>query len=158
MKRMLFITLVIMALVSCGMDFPSTGETTGLKVNFNPTTSRSLIPGISMDCASYQVTISDSTPTIIYDEVVSDSVALSGLLPDSYTVDVIGLNDTLIAIGDGSGSGSVTIGETTTISITINEFTGTGTLDLTTSWLCTLPCGAFSFTKELSSIEHSKAR
>ena len=96
--------------------------------------SKDFLPPIEMICESYDILVTDSSLNVIVDENITGNVTYDGLLPDLYTVELVGLNDTGFAIGGGSNTADVVVGQVTPCPVTVAEYTGLGTLQVTASW------------------------
>lgn len=134
--KYVLVAALIATLLACTLGSPAGDETGSLIINLDPATARTIEPPISMDCAAYQVTVTNSHADIVFDQEVTEGpVLIEGLIPDVYDVLVIGKNDSGLAIGEGSQLGiAVDSGDHDMVTIVVDEYDGTGGLDLAVSW------------------------
>ncbi len=135
-KQMLFRVAAVvaaLAITGCGnlLD-PAAGGS--LTVNVGDAVSRTLLPALSMEAASY--TVSGLGP-----EGASFSVSASGgtatlteLAFGEWVVTVDAYNAEGMLIGSGQATATVHTGQTTTVAVTVVPLSGSGTLSLTVGW------------------------
>lgn len=94
-------------------------------------------PPISMTAGSYDVTVSGGpSPDQSFNTTDTD-IVIDRLLPGTYTVAIIAMNDEdpAIAIGAGSNTAEVEIGLVNPVTVTVSEYTDTaGSLHLDLEW------------------------
>ena len=132
-----------LSLAVFGCSSPSSPSTSGgtgsLSLTFGNSVSRTLLPPLSMDPASYTVTgtgpnSATFTRTMAGTET---SVTVGSLAFGSWSITVDAYNNETPAptlIGTGSASTTVHTGLTATATVTVTPLTGTGVLDLTVNW------------------------
>ena len=138
--RWLFITSVvtILALFGCksaGVDgelFPE--EPGSLTITIDEQVSRSILPDISMDPASYLVAGVGPGTAAFSDVITGTSLTKSNLAFGTWTVTVTARNATPTAIGSGTGNTTVISNSSVTLPITVVPYSGNGTLNLSLSW------------------------
>jgi hypothetical protein len=127
--------LALLALVFEGCASPlSSGKTGSLSIGLSGNVSRTLVPGISMDAASYTVTGTGPGGATFTETSTGASVTKSGLAFGSWTIVVNALNASGTLIGSGTTAAEVITGETTTVNVTVKPIEGTGTLSLDVTW------------------------
>jgi len=126
--------VLAIGLASCGFT-PAEERTGSLEVVVDAgALGKNLLPPIEMTCESYDILVTDSSLNVIVDENIVGNTTYDGLLPDTYTVNLVGLNDTGFAIGAGSNTAVVAIGQVVPCPVTVAEYTGLGALQVTASW------------------------
>jgi len=123
-----------------------------LEVRFTQATQRALyVPTISLDIASYRLTLTSSNETKTYHTEAKDNVVLEGLLPGLWTIEIAAYNGwdentaqvsgqqvaTLARQNDENRSiqCSVSRGQVTAVSLILVPLDeGSGSLTLTTTW------------------------
>lgn len=149
--------LALLALVFEGCASPlSSGKTGSLSIGLSGNVSRTLVPGINMDAASYTVTGTGPGGAAFTEVSTGASVTKSGLAFGSWTIVVSALNASGTLIGSGSSTAEVITGETATVNVTVRPIEGTGTLSLDVSWSASqvhTPSIAASLTPALGSAQ-----
>ena len=125
-----FVVVLILALlvlfVSCTEEFSFTGTGT-LEIQINSSIARG-VETVSMDTASYNLTITNSSEEVIYSSMNSSMTSYTVKVPaGTYTAYVEALNADGVVIGMGGGEGTVVAGQTNHFEITVDEFSGDGT-------------------------------
>ena len=121
-------------LVPAGIDVdPSDGVGT-LIVQISSLTSKSLLPPIDMNPASYVVSGSGPEGSTFNQPSTSSPVVVSSLKYGAWTVTVDALNAAGAVIGRGQQAATVQTGQNTPISVTVKPLDGYGTLNLTVIW------------------------
>ena len=130
--------LAILALVLPGCVSPlasgKSGETGSLSIGLSGNVSRTLVPGISMDAASYTVTGTGPGGGTFTETSTGASMTKSGLAFGTWTIVVNALNASGTLIGSGTSTAEVVTGETTSVNVTVKPIEGTGTLSLGVTW------------------------
>jgi hypothetical protein len=126
--------LVLLGLVGCGIaERPAAGGT--ILLNLASAQARSILPPLDLVCAEYEVSGTGPSGAIIEPTVVTGSTTLRGLIPGSWTVNVVGRNAGHTPIGAGSGSTTVQIGITSVLAITVQEYSSpNGSYSLALGW------------------------
>ena len=137
------IILYLLAFLSCqnpltptGIDVDPSGGVGTLVVQISSLTSKSLLPPIDMNPASYVVsgsgpegsTFKPVTPS------ASSPVIVSNLKYGDWTVTVDALNAAGTIIGRGQQAATIQTGQNTPVSVTVKPLDGYGTLNLTVIW------------------------
>ncbi len=138
MKRIFIIVLAcIMSLsfTGCGKSSEKQGAG-GLLLKMSQSSGKkTLLPDISMDIVSYEITGSGPGSETFTTTITSGFQAvIDHLLPGSWTVSVNARNIDTTIIGTGSAAVTVIAGATATAEITVSPIDGDGTLDLTLQW------------------------
>ena len=134
MRRFLALFLIFMALVctmSCNNE--SVIQTGTLVVEIDSSNSRG-IQAISMETASYNVRIKNSSDELVFSSSSSAETSYVFSVPvGTYTVEVDALNSTKDVIGFGSTTGIVYAGQENNFTVTVKESTGTGSFNISIS-------------------------
>jgi hypothetical protein len=96
--------------------------------------SRTLLPDISMDVASYSISGAGPDGASFSETTVEASTTLTRLVPGTWNMTVTALNSAGTAIGEGTGTTEIVVGETAALTVTVRPYTGVGTLNVTVSW------------------------
>ena len=135
MKDVVFASLVaLLAFTSCQNPInPSQGGT--LTVSMNDAVSRSILPGISMVPASYDLVGAGPNSTS-FTQVVStgSSVTITELAFGEWTVTATAKNSSGTSIGQGNATVTVLSNASVNLSITVRPYDGFGTLALNVTW------------------------
>lgn len=128
--------ILTIGLSGCFLQPGEGGATTGFRLVVEPEENlKAITPPISMACASYAVEVLDSSSTVAIADTITENTEYLGLAPDTYTVNIIGYNDTSDAIGAGSNTVTVAAGTVADCSVVVEEYeTSDGSLDVTASW------------------------
>jgi formylglycine-generating enzyme required for sulfatase activity len=135
LKVLVLASLVaLVAFTSCQNPInPGQGGT--LTVSMNDAVSRSILPGISMNPASYDLTGTGPNGVSFAQAISSGSSAtMTGLAFGEWTVTATAKNSDGTAIGQGSGTVTVLSNASVSLAITVRPYDGFGTLNLTVSW------------------------
>ena len=100
----------------------------------NNINSRTLLPNIDMNPASYTVTGSGPNNATFTATTTGGTVTENNLAFGSWTVVVNATNAAGNLIGTGSASTQVNTASTSTVSVTVTPVSGVGTLNLAASW------------------------
>ena len=127
----------ILIIAGCGLDYQDTGEAsskTVLVLSFNKTSVKTILPDVTMDVASYDVTgtkIGDGfSKTVGPDGVLT----LEGLTVGTWLIEVDAKNDAGVIIADGDVTTEILAGQVTNETITVTPVEGDGTLNITIDW------------------------
>ncbi|MHB8108072.1 MAG: hypothetical protein ACYDH4_11700, partial [Candidatus Cryosericum sp.] len=104
----------------------------------NNINTRTLLPPISMDAASYTVTGAGPGGATFSQSTSGDPVTVEGLAFGTWTVTVSALNASGTVIGQGQAVAAVSMGQTATVTIIVVPLDGTGDLDLSVTWTASL--------------------
>ncbi len=96
--------------------------------------SRSILPNISMDPASYRIVGTGPKGATFEQTTNGANVTIPGLAFGEWTVVVTARNADGTPIGQGSGTVVVSTNRTSYIMITVRPFDGFGTLELGVTW------------------------
>ena len=125
------IMVAVICLISCNSE--SVVKMGTLNVEIDSSISRG-IQAISMETASYNVTVKNSSDELVFSSSSSMNTSYSISVPvGTYTVEVEALNKTKDVIGSGSTTGIVYAGQDNIFNITIEESTGTGIFSISIS-------------------------
>ncbi len=131
MKRIVFvlsILVTIICLMGCSQD--ASVQTGTLEININSDVSRG-IQAISMETASYNVTIKDSSENVVFSSYGKTQTTYTvSVLAGTYTAYVEALNSDGDVIGTGSSTLAVVAGQVKSCSITVSELAGNGTFSI----------------------------
>lgn len=95
--------------------------------------SRTLLPDISMDVASYE--LSGTGPGEPFTQTLTaGSTTLTRLVPGTWTITATAYNAAGTAIGEGTATTDVVVGETAKLTIQVRPYSGNGTLSVSVSW------------------------
>ena len=122
------VAVLVFALASCSNDVAPLGEGT-LVINIGGGQERGVQPAISMNTASFALTVTDSLDDNVIDTVLgANTQSVDYKLPaGSYVVKLDAKNSSGDVIGTGSERVTVVPGGTNTITITVREVSGNGT-------------------------------
>ena len=131
MRRTLGILLAVVlvfTLASCSNDVAPLGEGT-LVINIGGGQEKGVQPAISMNTASYALTVTNSLDTNVIETTLhSNTHSVDYKLPaGAYVVKLDAMNSSGDVIGTGSESVTVVPGETNTVTVTVREASGNGT-------------------------------
>lgn len=134
--KVLVLASVVALVAITGCQNPiNPGQGGTLTVSMNDAVSRSILPGISMNPASYDLTGTGPNGASFSQTVSSGSSAtMTGLAFGEWTVTATAKNSDGTAIGQGSGTVTVLSNASVSLSITVRPYDGFGTLSLTVSW------------------------
>jgi hypothetical protein len=137
MKRLIpGLPILAFALIFIGCPNPIVGTNTGsLTINVGDAVSRTLIPAISMEPTSYD--ISGTGPggaTFAQTITGSSSLTIDKLAFGDWTVSVTARNAKGTAIGAGANTTTVHSNATSTVNVTVKPYDGFGTLNLQLGW------------------------
>ena len=132
--------LVVAAAMSCRLPtmplMPSApakhGGTLDLTIAGN--TAKTLLPGIDMNIASYQITGTGPNGAGFDQSTSQTNNVITGLIVGTWNIVVAALNASGQNIGIGSSSIALSATDTVSLSITVAPIQGNGTLSLTTTW------------------------
>ncbi|MDD4082203.1 MAG: hypothetical protein PHD05_02335 [Sphaerochaetaceae bacterium] len=128
----LFLVILVFLILGCSDSEEQTGI---LKISFDSGVSRTLVPDISMEVKSYE--ISGEGPggnefsTL---ESKGEEVIIPNLYKGNWTITVLGLNSDGIAIGEGSASVTIIPNKTVSTKIEVLEYSGEGSLSFEITW------------------------
>ena len=122
------VAVLVFALASCSNDVAPLGEGT-LVINIGGGQERGVQPAISMNTASFALTVTDSLDDNVIETVLgANTQSVDYKLPaGSYVVKLDAKNSNGDVIGTGSERVTVVPGGTNTITITVREVSGNGT-------------------------------
>ena len=122
------VAVLVFALASCSNDVAPLGEGT-LVINIGGGQERGVQPAISMNTASFALTVTDSLDDNVIETVLgANTQSVDYKLPaGSYVVKLDAKNSSGDVIGTGSERVTVVPGGTNTITITVREVSGNGT-------------------------------
>lgn len=125
----LFLIITVMVcVISCSNDDALQMGT--LNVEIDSSVARG-IQAISMETASYNVTIKNSSGELVFNSSSSMNTSYSFSVPiGTYTIEVEALNEDGIVIGTGSTTGFVSAGQTNAFTVTVSEPSGNGTFSI----------------------------
>jgi len=127
------LALSLCLLVGCPMPVtPLAGGS--LTITVADRVSRTLLPAVSMQPASYSISGTGPNGTSFTQSTSSGSLTLSALAFGTWTVTVNALNSDGTLVGQGFGSAEVHTASTTTLAISVTPLAGSGTLSLSVSW------------------------
>lgn len=127
------VALSILLLAGCPV--PIVSSTSGaLTITIGDQVSRTLVPLISMQPATYAISGSGPNGATFSQTTTGGSVTIPSLAFGTWTVTVDALNAQGTLIGQGSGSADVHSGSTTTLAISVTPLAGNGTLLVLVSW------------------------
>lgn len=135
------VVLMVAMFMGCDLEalIGGAGEKTGeLIIEFSSAKGRSINwePEISMEIDSYEISgIGPDKRT--FGPIMADgtkSVHVPGLREGSWTVTVLGLNNTKDAIGESVKSVTIEAGRTKSATFTVEEYSGNGTLAIEVQW------------------------
>ncbi len=111
------------------------GKAGSLTISIGDGVSRTLLPDLSMDPASYQVDGSGPGGASFSETVTgSSSVTVEGLAFGEWEVTVTAFNDEATAIGAATGTVTVHSNASATLELTVVPYDGFGTLSLDLAW------------------------
>ncbi|MBU0956312.1 MAG: hypothetical protein KKI09_12860, partial [Spirochaetes bacterium] len=126
---------LMMALAACNGPLDGLDKYTGtLLVAFGDATSRTLLPGISMDIAEYEVSGIGPSGAEFVKKTSDSSLEIPGLVFGDWTLSANALNEDGTVIGTGSAAATVHTGTTTNVSITVRPYEGDASLSLSVLW------------------------
>ena len=130
------ILVVLLVLAgSFGCELVNDSETKGsLSVSINEAVSKTLLPAISMEPASYLVDGSGPDSATFSETITATSLLIENLAFGVWSVTVTAYNAAGTAIGSGTGSATVQSNQTVTAAVTVTPYTGVGSLDLSLDW------------------------
>ncbi len=105
-----------------------------LELTIAGNTAKTLLPGIDMNIASYQIQGTGPNGATFSLSTTQTSNEVTGLVEGTWNVAVGALNAAGQNIGIGSSSITLTSTDTVSLSITVTPIQGNGTLSLTTTW------------------------
>lgn len=136
MKKVLFLLLSIFTILSCPVPDRSeprdkvTG--TGLKISFNASSvpNRTIVPGIVMTVATYDITGNGpGGATFSRTGVAAGSaVQVTGLAVGTWTIHVDAKNASGVIIANGDQTANVSSGVVSNVTVTVTPLVGNGTL------------------------------
>lgn len=128
-------SLVILVLAGCPSPIERTGKGGSLVVTVTDGVSRSLLPGISMTPASYEVTGTGPNGSSFTRTLTgSAEVTVDQLAFGTWNVAVTAKNSSGDPIGAGTGTAVVHTNAEASLSVTVVPFSGLGTLSLNLAW------------------------
>lgn len=129
-------SVIFIGLLIHSCSNPVSSKNTGdISVTINEIGGRNLIPDISMEPVSYELSGNGPDGAVFNKTITNTSnVTIKNLTFGNWTVKVNAKNDNGIIIGDGNGSIDVSIGDSSDLSITISPIAGVGTLELSINW------------------------
>jgi hypothetical protein len=116
---------------------PSSGEQSGggsLSISVSADPSRTLVPSLDMNPASYEITGSGPAGSTFSKSTTGASITIGGLAFGSWSVTANAKNAAQTVIGQGTKSATVDTGKVTTVALTVTPLQGIGTLKLTANW------------------------
>ena len=138
MKIRILAMVAVAALILAACQSPaslSTPRKAALTIQIgNNINSRTLLPNIDMNPASYTVTGSGPNNATFTTTTTGGAVTESSLAFGSWTVVVNATNAAGNLIGTGSATTQVNTASTSTVSVTVTPVSGVGTLSLAASW------------------------
>ena len=127
----------ILIIAGCGLDYQGPGDPaakTVLVLSFNKATVKTILPDVTMDVTSYDVT-GTTTGDSFSETIGADGVlALEGLAVGTWLIHVDAKNDAGVIIADGDISLEILAGQTISETVTVTPLEGDGTLNLTIDW------------------------
>lgn len=136
--HVLFSVLFIGAVASCALPLlhaPAATKQGGtLLLTINGNVARTLLPGIDMNTASYDIKGTGPNGGTFDQSTTQTSNEITGLVAGTWNVSVAALNKDGQNIGIGSSSVTLDSSTQATLSITVAPIQGNGTLTLTTTW------------------------
>lgn len=135
MKKITLSTILLMLVfsaVTCNLNREGAGSLT-LSLS-NTVKSRTLLPIISMDIASYEVNLGHTSGDSLQQTTTSQSVQFNSLRPGSWTVTVNAANAAGLTIGRGDTDVTVTSGRTAVAEVSVEPLEGTGSLEVDLEW------------------------
>ena len=130
---LLFVITFLSSLI-LGCQNPLDDATGCITLNLKETISKTLVPDISMEPASYTITGTGPGGVTFEESTTSDVIVIEDLVFGEWIVTVTAYNNTSDIIGTGTVTTSVNTGQTTTVEVPVTAVEGTGTLDLTVNW------------------------
>ena len=132
----LLVLFLVTALTGCNLGemLNPNSDSGSLTVSINEAVSKTLLPAISMDPASYLVEGSGPDGAVFSETINGTSLLVENLAFGEWSVTVTAYNAGSIAIGSGTGSATVQSNQTATAAITVTPFAGFGSLDLSLDW------------------------
>ncbi len=132
------VTLLLTALISCGFMLPQKSSTTTkgatLLLSIAGNTSKTLLPAIDMNIASYDVSGTGPSGQTFSQSTTQTSDEITGLVAGVWNVTVAALNASGQNIGMGSSSVTLSSTDPVSLAITVTPIQGNGTVSLTTTW------------------------
>ncbi|MCK4796219.1 MAG: hypothetical protein KAT05_02495 [Spirochaetes bacterium] len=138
MKKMFFFMIgAILIIAGCGLDYQGPGEAsskTVLVLSFNKATVKTILPDVTMDVVSYDIT--GTTTGDSFSETIGAGgiLALEGLTIGTWAIHVDAKNDAGVIIADADASVEIVAGQVTNETITVTPLDGNGTFNLTVDW------------------------
>lgn len=131
----LMVTIILaFGLFSCNIT-NSDNKTGKMDLSITEKVSRTILPELSMEPASYEIT-GTGPDSATFTEISTDaSVTVDKLAFGEWTVTVTAFNQDGTAIGLGSNSITVHSNETSNLTVVVTPLSGTGSLDLTLNWI-----------------------
>ena len=132
MKRFGIVFFAIVAIVAClvGCSQETVGGNGILQIEIGSDVSRGL-QAISMDTASYNVSVKDSSNNIVFLSSGKNQTSyIISVLTGTYSILVEAVNSTGDVIGTGSATTEIKVGQTNTVSITVSELAGDGAFSI----------------------------
>ena len=127
----------------------SSKESGALVINLSSPDSKSILPAIDLDIASYDISgTGPDSETFQYTDVTNDNITIDDLKAGNWEITVDAKNMDGVVIGRGSAYADVLDGSTAEIDITVVPLEGNGTLDITLTWSNDIS-GAISIEAEL---------
>ena len=127
----LLLLAVILALVSCKPPFPDWG---GLSIQIAQSEAKTLVPGIDMTIASFDVLGSGPGGVQFSRSTSASSLIIGGLAFGDWTIAVDGKNAAGTIVAHGEAPVRVLTGVSQALTISLAPTSGPGTLALTVNW------------------------
>ena len=132
--------ILVAAMISCTLPTmpmkPSASAKHGgtLDLTISGNTAKTLLPGIDMNIASYQIKGTGPNGVGFDQTTTQTSNVFTGLVVGSWDIVVAALNASGQNIGIGSNSVTLSANDAVSLAITVAPIQGNGTLSLTTTW------------------------
>ncbi|MFA5851234.1 MAG: hypothetical protein WC820_00905 [Spirochaetales bacterium] len=126
--------LVVLGVMSCGNTLvPSTKGS--LSINIGAAMARTLLPDISMDISSFEISGTGPSGSSFNETVyATGTTTVTNLLVGQWTVRIDAYNSSAQKIGSVSKTATVTPNASTQVSMIVVPLTGNGTFQYTLTW------------------------
>jgi hypothetical protein len=131
----LAIGVLLAIAIFAGCTNPLAPEEGALRIVFNDMVSKTIVPAISMEPASYEVSGAGPLDASFSKSVqAGETLELPRIYAGSWTITAVAKNAAGVAIGQGVGTVEILTNQTSNLNITIKPYEGFGSLSLTMTW------------------------
>lgn len=138
-RKILSVRFMFVLLITCLFTFSCSLEDKAnnkgaLSIKLTEELSRTLLPELSMEPTSYEITGNGPNVASFTETISEDSLTVNKLDFGLWTVSVNAYNADGTLIGSGNGEVTVHSNETSDLTVVIRPLVGDGSLDLTLNW------------------------